>query len=682
MKAKKLRYRQVHLDFHTSPAIPEIGTQFDRKLFQETLKVGHVDSITCFSSDHHGWSFHPTGVGRMHPHLAFDLLRAQIDACTEIDVKVPVYLTAGVDNVAAEAHPEWREIGYDGKYLGWTRGILKPGFKTLCFNTPYLDYLCAKIEEAVTLFPEADGIFLDIIHQNQCCCRYCLATMAERGLDPENAEDRQACADIVLLKYYERSTASCKVKDPDMPVFHNSGHIAAGNRKILPFQSHLELESLPTGGWGYDHFPLSAGYVKNLGMEFLGMTGKFHTTWGEFGGFKHPNALRYECAAMIAYGAKCSIGDQLHPSGKLDSSTYRIIGEAYREVEEKEPWCDGAENIADIGLLSSAANHIRGIQQEHNQENPADTGAVRILLEGHYLFDILDEEMEFSRYGMIVLPDDIRVHSKLKAKLDAYLAEGGRLFITGSSASGEDGKPLFDIGGTLSGLSEYSPDFIVADDPVRPDYVESPMVMYTRSLRLTAVAGTSLGRVYDPYFNRSWEHFSSHQHAPNRPDPSGYDAGVLNGNLLYLAHPVFSQYFACGAVAYRQFVTKCLDLLLGDKKTLRTNLPSTARVTLTVQEAENRKVMHLLYANTVMRGMFFDTTGDAIESGTSRPPKPIEVIEDLLPLHDVELIVKAEGVKRVTLEPQGIFASAKIEGGTVTMRIPSFVCHRMIVLHS
>ncbi len=35
----------------------------------------------------------------MHPHLDFDLLRVQLDACHEIDVKVPIYLTGGVDNV-------------------------------------------------------------------------------------------------------------------------------------------------------------------------------------------------------------------------------------------------------------------------------------------------------------------------------------------------------------------------------------------------------------------------------------------------------------------------------------------------------------------------------------------------------------------------------------------------------
>ena len=44
-----MRFRQVHLDFHTSEKISDIGTKFDKEQFQEALKVGHVDSITVFS---------------------------------------------------------------------------------------------------------------------------------------------------------------------------------------------------------------------------------------------------------------------------------------------------------------------------------------------------------------------------------------------------------------------------------------------------------------------------------------------------------------------------------------------------------------------------------------------------------------------------------------------------------
>ena len=47
----------------------------------------------------------------------------------------------------------------------------------------------------------------------------------------------------------------------------------------------------------------------------LGMTGRFHTTWGEFGGYKHPNALRYECAVMLAWTYRIALTDRCcrHP---------------------------------------------------------------------------------------------------------------------------------------------------------------------------------------------------------------------------------------------------------------------------------------------------------------------------------------------------------------------------------
>ncbi len=53
----RLRFRQVHLDFHTSPVIPDIGVRFDKQQWQASLKRGHVNSITCFAICHHGWNY-------------------------------------------------------------------------------------------------------------------------------------------------------------------------------------------------------------------------------------------------------------------------------------------------------------------------------------------------------------------------------------------------------------------------------------------------------------------------------------------------------------------------------------------------------------------------------------------------------------------------------------------------
>ena len=671
--AHDLRFRQVHLDFHTSPAIPGIGDAFDKRKWQETLKQARVNSITTFGSGHHGWSYYDTKVGERHPGLSFDLLRAQFDASKEIDVNVPIYLTAGVHNMMAEKHPEWREVDEKGSFAGWSASPLRAGFKSMCFNTPYLDHLCDQISEVVRLFPNCDGIFLDIIHQSPCCCEYCMTSMRELGFDPAKPEDRKAHSERVMMNYYKRTTDAAKCDDPDMAIFHNSGHIAPGRKDILPYFSHLELESLPTGGWGYDHFPMSAKYCKKLGLDFLGMTGKFHTTWGEFGGYKHPNALRYECAAMLAFGSKCSVGDQLHPNGDIDVSTYEVIGAAYSEVEIKEPWCVNAANIADVALMSSLS-----LSDDDARERASDTGATRILLDGHFLFDILDGDMDFSGYKMLILPDDVEVSAELKLKIDAFLAAGGKLLLSGDSGLDVDKKGfLFDIGADFFGKSEFEPDYLAANERLRPSFVSSPMAMYMGSNRVKAVAGESFGSVFEPYFNREYKHFCSHQHTPPNPEKCEFDCAVLNGNILYLAHPIFGIYRGFGAVAYKEYCVNAINLLLGDDASVKSNLPSMARLSLTKQDDESRYILHLLYATTITRGGEMELSGgNAVEKS-----RAIEVIDELLPLRDVEVtLALPENVKTVTLEPQGVELPFERIGDKVKLAISEFTCHQMVVL--
>ena len=67
---RPLRYRQIHLDFHTSEHIPGIGAAFDPDDFVATFKAANVDSVTIFAKCHHGWSYYPTKVGAPHPNLA------------------------------------------------------------------------------------------------------------------------------------------------------------------------------------------------------------------------------------------------------------------------------------------------------------------------------------------------------------------------------------------------------------------------------------------------------------------------------------------------------------------------------------------------------------------------------------------------------------------------------------
>lgn len=214
--------------------------------------------------------------------------------------------------------------------------------------------LNAEVAEVMELFSgRFDGVFLDICWPRPCVCPSCIDSMLKLGLNPENEADVEKHIRIVYHKYTKQINETVARYDKNMPVFYNCGNIPRNDRSIVYANTqHLELESLPTGGWGYDHFPLSAAYSRVLGREFTGMTGKFHKSWGEFGGYKHPNALIYETALSMANGAKCCIGDQLHPLGKFEKATYRLIGEAYAQVEKKEKWCRDVTAVADVAVYS------------------------------------------------------------------------------------------------------------------------------------------------------------------------------------------------------------------------------------------------------------------------------------------------------------------------------------------
>ena len=122
-----MRFRQVHLDFHTSEHIEDIGKKFNKKQFQTALKKGHINSITLFSKCHHGWAYHPSKANEIHPHLDFDLLGAQIQAAHEIGVKTPIYLSAGLDEKMAHRHPEWLVRNLD-ESTTWAKDFTEPGY--------------------------------------------------------------------------------------------------------------------------------------------------------------------------------------------------------------------------------------------------------------------------------------------------------------------------------------------------------------------------------------------------------------------------------------------------------------------------------------------------------------------------------------------------------------------------
>ncbi|WP_323765841.1 beta-galactosidase trimerization domain-containing protein [Marinovum sp.] len=663
-----MRYRQIHLDFHTNETIAGIGSRFDPGAFARAFKEAHVDSVTVFSKCHHGHSYHPTEVGKMHPHLEFDLLRAQIDALHAEGINAPIYLTATWDELAAFEHPEWRTVSPDG-----TLPTFMPqygngaGWAFLDFASPYLDYLCHQTEEVMQRYPDADGIFMDISFQLPSISRFAKIKMDAMGLDWSNAEDREAFTAQSIVTYFGRVRDAVHKHNPKMPLYFNSPHMPWELRKhYKDYYSHVELESLPTAGWGYEHFPLSARFVDTLGEPFLGMTGKFHIHWGEVGGYKLPEALVYECGAMLAHGACCSIGDHLHPTGQIDRTSMDVIRPAYKWVAEREAWAKGSTNRAQVAMLPTEAASLPSFAGRPHHHCDADEGASRVLLETQMAFDVVDMHSDLSGYRLLILPDDVVVGDALKAKVEAFVAGGGRVLLTGKSGIDPEHGFVFDVGADWDGTSPNSDgDYVLPTEACRASFVGDPLFMYAPAEHVKLTDGTSLGEVYEPYFNRTVRHFSGHVQAASKPEPLGTAAGSAKGGFTYFAFPIFTTYFQVGSLAMLEIAEKLIEQALGEDRLVTTSLPRAGRVTVRHQPEEARDVVHLLYATPALRGNFRGA--------------PVQPIQELIDLHDITVDLAATGaVKAVSVVPNGPALEFTQTDGRVRFTVPKVRGHQMV----
>jgi hypothetical protein len=672
-----LRFRQVHLDFHTSPLIDRIGADFDAEQFAASLKRAHINSVTCFATCHHGLSYYPTKVGTQHPGLSRDLLGEQIVACHRHGIRVPAYITVVWAEEQANQHPEWRQIRNDGLPAG--RRPLGPiglhDWQWLCMNSPYADHVAAVTEEVLRGY-SVDGLFFDIVMTVQpgCVCRYCLSSMQKAGLNPENDDDLRRHALSVERRFMERMSALARGIRPDLTLFYNSrlrltGDPESGIRPEIPYYTHWEIESLASGNWGYGHFPLYNRYYQTLAKPRLGMTAAFHRSWADFGTVKSQAALDYECFRMLAGGATCSIGDQLHPRGALNAETYRRIGITYASVEAKEPWCRDAAPLSEVGLLlrteAYTGTRSAGIDGEQ--------GATSMLLQLGRQFAVVDREADFTAYQAIVAPDHIRFDDRLAAKFRDYLAQGGALLLSHESGLRTDGAgfALADqMGVDYVGPGRYDVEFLHPGSGLDGAIPIVDHALYEWGSAVRAREGTAvLAVVVPPYFSRTWDHFNSHAQTP--PDPTAqpeFDAVSMRDRVAYMSHPIFSAYQHHGYPVYRQLVGALLDRLL-TKPLVRTNLPTTAEVTLLRQPASDaegsaeRLVCHILHYVPQRR------TAD------------LDLVEDVIPLHDVTVAIRCEWTPRVAyLAPERAPLEMTMDGDYARVHVLRVLGHAMIVL--
>ena len=674
----KLPCRAVHLDFHTMPAVPDVGADFDAGEFARRLEDARVDFITVVAKCNLGMAYYPTKIGVTHPSLAIDLLGEMVEACHRRDIMVAAYWNAGLDHEMALRHREWAMLGDDGRTYG--EDHLDHFFRTMCFGGPWADHLAAMVEEVLEGY-EIDGVFLDCWYFGAGCQGVeCATGMRDEGMDPSDATQRIAFQDRKKMDLVRRVRAIIDRTRPEATYYLNG----VPYDMQLPYATHLDIESLPCGGWGYDNFPWKVRYLrKRIGRDgrpihLVGQTGRFHRSWGDFGGLRTQAGLDYDCYQAISHASACGVGDHMHPRGILNAEAYRRIGSIYRKLEALDEWTTGATPLTDTAVVAAFSEPVSvSLTEDHRQV----VGATRALAELKRQFDILAADADWSGYRTLVLTDGVRLDEEGLGKIRDHLAAGGAVLSTGTGGmlADEDAFPQ-EWGIACTGDERCIPHFLRAAAGFCEAMADEVLTVRARAVALSARPGTdTLADVIQPYFNQHWDGFHGHVYIP--PDkPAGRPGITKCGPIVHFASAVFTDYAVNANPLHRELVGAALAALAPNGLVRAEGLPSFARLTLTRQQ--DRTIVHLLTYVPERRAGGFGMFADADQRLLPKELKAgdLEIIEEPITVRDVTITLAKEHVTRVYLAPSRTDLDFAADGGRVTFTVPEIAGYRMIVV--
>ena len=664
------RFRQIHLDFHTSPEIPDVGRDFDADVFGDTLAEARVNWVTLFGKCHHGMSYYPTKAGVMHPSLKFDLLGAQIEACKRRGIATPVYLSVRVDQHMGLTRPDLICRLEDGRL--WGPSAHQASWYQVCLNNKeYIDYLAAQTEEVLSSY-DADGIFYDMCYYPPdpgCFCEKCLARLEKSGHSRDDAPAHRRQTWDIMREYTTRLAKLCRQLRPNATTFFNA-RITPNVHRELDVLTQLEIESLTTGGWGYLFFPTWSRLVRTYPRPVQGMTARFHKSWADFGGLKTVPQLDYEAATITAAGGVVNIGDQLHPRGTLDKGAYQVIGEVFRRVEALEPYCLGATPLADIAVLllpealSGDPLHSSGMNIAavgHPFEGAAATLAA---LKQQWNGETPDRD-NLARYKLVIIPDGGVLEDDMRAKLEAFRAGGGAVLFSHEATLTGGAFTLPNSPIEYLGACPYTPSYMKLGGVLGAGEPDTEFVNYQPGSYVRPVSGAkALGEVWQPYFNRTPGHFSSHAQTPV-DKPTGHPVAVLSADrkTAYVYAALFRGYREDGFYLYKNIAGRLLDILLPDPLIRPgANVPAAMEIAVLHQEAERRMVVHL------------------VNFQPQRRTAANEFIEDAVPLRDVSFALRTEAAPaRVFLAPSGEEVPFRQEGRYCHIIVPAVSIAQTVV---
>ena len=584
----------MFFDFHTQKMCKGVGSEFDSEKFADWLADCGVDTVGLHAKCNQGFCYYDTKIGTRHPTMAVgqDMFGDAVASCNARGIQVVAYLNCGLSHETAVMHPEWCNISPDGRILHpdlYDIGEVTPYMRVMCMNTPYREYFFSLVREILDKYPVA-GFLFDSFNGFPCVCPDCIERMHKEGIDIHDKDAVARFGRASVLRMGEDLSKLVHSVRPDAYTYF-LGLGAVSNARLAP--EYLECECLPTNpGWGYDLLPISARYYRTLSKgPHMNMTGRFYD-WGDFGSLRTLDAILYDLYFGLANGMRPDLSDHMHPTGRLYKGVCKRCKEAFDEVRKYEKWHENAENLVDIGVV-----RVDG-------HKPSMVGVTRLLSELMMQFDFIDLNADWSKYKVLVLPDEVKATPEIVGRLKRHYAAGRGVIATGLSGLLPDGADFAlpeDFG--VKCISEYkaTPVYFSMTEEWSENMPELPLAVNAQGYNIGLLPGTQCaGRLVAPVLEHVWDGVYSSYYTPPDKETSQPFA-TWNGRTAYCSFKLFASYYEAASRELRQIIANFLSRLL-PKPLLRVNemLPTTGRCFVTRQPG--RLLVHVLHYVPELRG--------------------------------------------------------------------------------
>jgi hypothetical protein len=637
------------------------------------------------------YAFYPTNIPfhRRSPFLRGDLLGDAIRACHAAGIHVIVrYDLSGLHRDAYEAHPEWFYRSAAG------RPMVDKGLYITCPNGPYYRQQFFVLWDELTSRYQVDGLFFNAfghkerdregVYYGPCYCEACKQLFRERTgrdlparLEPGSPEmGLHAAFRAETLTELARSIYRyVKERDPHIAVF--SG---AGARAILDGYADaaaIELHAAPSGALTGPRWRHAAGescrWIRTLGSGYASCINAVycHVGPGVWRLVAAPAGwLTHTLAQTIANGGwpyMMCIGT---PATQEDKSALPAVRELFHFARDHAEYYHHLESLSPIVVVWPSASISDGVRW-HGVERSAHhyRGWYRVLVEQHYLFDVIsDTQLDragaaelLQQYRLVILPNVVRLSREACTALDAYVQGGGTLLATAAtSLEDADGTPRTNLGLQCLGASRL----LAAREGFRNAYFRiegSSAWPGLEGVHVLPVQGTYLYpeprdgasgelRFIAPELYGAPEQ-TLIEHETEWPAVIWYTYG--HGQTAYLPWEPGRIWYESAPASLERFMAGVVTRLLPEPQPVDTDAPASVELTAFRQRAQGshpeRYIIHVV-------------NGTGEDGPAVRPPVPLYTIqvrvraERALRVRAIrlgqELPVQREGVWQATVLPR------------------------------